>query len=186
MLQSIRVNSRFRRAQQTGQALILSLLVVIVIISICGGILYPKLAGRNEYDGNGNVQGAATPIDQAYDASCTIYMQQVSAAAVQYRQDHNAPPPDLESLKPYGVTEDIINTPNCNFGLPKQRSYGSAAPAATPGVAVIPTPSAAAQQAAQQAPDQRRQQAPDNTGNYAVGGGVNVHIPTAGTYGQGQ
>jgi competence protein ComGC len=110
---------RSRLVQQSGQAGLIGLLVVMLIVGILAGMLYPGIAGRNEYTATGDVKGPPTPIDRAYDTGCTIYMEQVSQAAFEYRQDHDAAPPDLEALKPYGVDEAIINTPNCNFGLPK-------------------------------------------------------------------
>ena len=135
---------RSRAKQQSGQAGLISLLVVMLIIGVLAGMIYPGMAGRDEYTASGQVKGPATPIDRAYDTGCVVYKDQVNQAAFMYQQDHNAPPPDLESLKPYGVDNEIINTPDCNFGLPKQASqtgadgsqpydgYGSSGPGAQP------------------------------------------------------
>jgi hypothetical protein len=94
-------------------------------------------------------------------------MEQVSQAAMMYRQDHGTPPPDLESLKPYGVNNQIINTPNCNFGLPKN--------AAQPGQGAAGAPQAYQPPAAFPAPPVQPAANP-NPGYTVVGG---VKVPTS-------
>ncbi len=123
-----------RKRTQRGQTL-LGLIVVIAILGIISATLYHNMVGRNEYNAAGQVQGEATPIDSANDAVCTEYMSQVAQAANLYRQANNAPPPDLKALKPYGVTDEMANTPNCNFGIPKDASQ----PQPAAGVSTVQT-----------------------------------------------
>ncbi len=122
------------RTRASGQSL-LGLIIVIAIMAILVALLYPKMVGRNEYNAGGGVQGQSTPIDSANDAVCTEYMSQVAQAANMYRQTNNAPPPDLKALKPYGVTDEMANTPNCNFGIPKDASQ----PQPAAGVTTVQT-----------------------------------------------
>ena len=125
-----------RAKAQRGQTL-LGLIVVIAILGIISATLYHNMVGRNEYNAAGQVQGEATPIDSANDAVCTEYMSQVAQASNMYRQSNNAPPPDLKALKQYGVTDEMANTPNCNFGIPKDASQPQPQPAA--GVTTVQT-----------------------------------------------
>ena len=127
------VSRKSARAQR-GQTL-LGLIVVIAILGIISATLYHNMVGRNEYNAAGQVQGEATPIDSANDAVCTEYMSQVAQAANMYRQTNNTPPPDLKALKPYGVTDEMANTPNCNFGIPKDASQ----PQSAAGVTTVQT-----------------------------------------------
>ena len=170
-----------------GQSVI-GLLVTMAILAILAAIIIPKYIGHNEYSATGQVQGEASAIDSANDVACTEYMSQVAEASNMYRQANNSRPPDLKSLKPYGVTDEMINTPNCNFGLPKDASQpqAAAAPGAPTGVTTIqstphvswqqspgqPQPQAASQPSPYAQPDQNPDAAGANQASQAARDGI--------------
>jgi type II secretory pathway pseudopilin PulG len=111
--------SKTRLKNQSGQAALIGLIVVIAIIAILSAIMYPKITGHSEYDTSGNQVGDPSPMDRADDATCISYESQVNDAISMYNSDHPHPPTSLQDLKRYGVTKEMIDTPNCNFVLPK-------------------------------------------------------------------
>jgi competence protein ComGC len=132
-MQSSFKKSRLRT--QAGQAALISLIITIAILGILAAIFYPKMAGRSEYSVTGEDTGTASPMDRADDASCMAYRSQITDATNMYMTDHNHPPRSLQDLKKYGVTQSMIDTPNCNFVLPKGDPTVNNQAAAPPPVA---------------------------------------------------
>jgi hypothetical protein len=87
-----------------------------------------------------------------------------------YRQDNSANPPDLDSLKKYGVTNDMIHDPSCSYNYDPQTGRVSVTSAGQPG---FPGASGASSgYNGSPAPAQP-------TGTTTVsGGGINVRVPT--------
>lgn len=172
-----------RRKTQSGQAGLISLLVVILILAVLGSVLYPRIAGRSPVDSKGEREGPATPLDRADDTACLAYMQQVTQAAMMYRQEHNRPAPDLESLKSEGLTDEMINAPS-HYGLPVHAAPPApAVPVNQPFAQYGTFPQPGAQPPAPPAPASPQQQ-PGQTG---VMGAPGVHVPTnLGSEGSGE
>jgi len=117
------VSHRAHRSHR-GQALIGLIIVIAIIIAMTAYFNRP----HGVYDSS---------IHDANMTACTMYSSQIKAAIMQYKQDNNANPPDLQSLKKYGVVSDMITAP-CTFG------YDPSTGALYPPGAPVPAPTASA------------------------------------------
>lgn len=96
-----------RRAGQT----LVGFLVVLVIIGILAAIIVPRVAGRHHQPGQ-----PLTPRERSYQTACGVYEGQINQAIMMYRMDHSEQnPPSLDALSTYGVTNDMIHSPDCIF-----------------------------------------------------------------------
>ena len=83
---------------------LIEILVVIVIISIMMLILIPRLTG-----GGKSGKKHHTPIERAKDTAGISYVSQINQAIMMYKQDNDGKnPPDLKSLKSYGVLDEMM------------------------------------------------------------------------------
>jgi len=112
------------RYKNRGQATLIGLLVVILIIGILAATYYPRIAATHSAPAD-----PPTPIERAKGADCDLYVSQINEALAMYKDNNdNQSPRTLSDLKPYGVTDDIINAPGCTFREDPQtgevRDYG--------------------------------------------------------------
>ena len=112
------------RGKNQGQATLIGLLVVILIIGILAANYYPRIAASHSAPG-----APPTPVERAKGADCDLYVSQINEALEMYKDNNdNQSPRTLADLKPYGVTDDIINAPGCTFREDPQtgqvRDYG--------------------------------------------------------------
>jgi len=112
------------RYKVQGQATLIGLLVVILIIGILAASYYPRIAASHSAPGQ-----PATPVERAKGADCGLYVSQINEALAMYKDaNDDKSPATLNDLKPYGVTDDIINAPGCTFREDPQtgevRDYG--------------------------------------------------------------
>jgi hypothetical protein len=155
---------------------LIALIATIAIIAILAAIMYPKMAGKSEYDAAGDQVGTPTAIDEADDSVCITYQSQVADAVTMYKQDHNGNPQSLDDLRKYGVTKEIAETPNCNFQLPlhtPQPVATQAAPVSTPVRNLIVNYSGSQIQSVQPQPQVQQQPMPQQQ----PAGGNNI-LPT--------
>lgn len=122
--------------RQRGQTLI-GLLIALFLLSIVGGTLYMQL-----HKSGG---GGKSPEEAADQVACTEYVSQIRQAIMQYKQDNDGRnPPDLQSLKKYGVTSDILDAPGCSYDYDAStgsvQSGSQPAPAGSPNPAGSPGP----------------------------------------------
>jgi competence protein ComGC len=125
--------ARIDRAQ-AGQTLV-GLLVVLVIIAILAVIMVPQIAGRHHEKGQ-----PLTPRERGYQAACGIYESQINQSIMMYRQDHNSNPPSLDALKRYGLTDDMIHSPDCVFQYDPQTGIAKNAAEGAQGVGGVVNP----------------------------------------------
>lgn len=108
--------------RQRGFSLI-EILVVVVIICLMTLILVPRLLGRRSSDPK--KPAPSTPIQRAHAAAGSEYIGQINQAIQMYRGDHNEEnPPDLESLKSYGVLPQMVRDQNTGDLLPYNPTTG--------------------------------------------------------------
>ena len=99
------------RNKVQGQATLIGLLVVIVIIGILAAVYYPRVAATHSAPNE-----PATPVERAKGANCDLYVSQINQALAMYKDaNDDKSPATLNDLRPYGVTDDIINAPGCTF-----------------------------------------------------------------------
>ena len=127
-------------AYQRGQWSLVGILVSLVIIAILSAYAYSHILKPAQ----GSHNGIPASEQQAYGVACTSYEQQMNMAATMYREDNGKPPTSFDDLKgKYGVTDDMLQTPGCQFQLDpatghvKDIGHGQAAPGAAP--VVLPT-----------------------------------------------
>lgn len=109
---------------QRGQATLIGLLVVICIIAILAAVYYPRIAASHSAPGQ-----PPTPRERAYGANCDLYASQVNDAVEMYRENNDGKSPqNLNELRSYGITDDVINSPGCYFKIDPEtgsvRDYG--------------------------------------------------------------
>jgi len=121
---------------------LIEILVVIVIISILALIMIPRLTGGKRKPGD---KKPHTPIERAHDTAGISYESQINQALMMYRDDNEGRnPPDLASLKKYGVVDEMLvdqvtkqplayNPQTGAIGAAAQAQL-SGAPATTPGM----------------------------------------------------
>ena len=119
---------------QAGQTLV-GLLVVIVIIGVLALIMVPQIAGRHHGKGQ-----QLTPRERGYQSACGIYEAQINQSIMMYRQDHNSNPPSLDALKRYGLTDDMIHSPDCVFQYDPQTGIAKNAAEGAQGVGGVVNP----------------------------------------------
>lgn len=92
-----------RKQKHIGFGLI-EILVVIVIIAVLALIMIPRLTGAGQKD-----KKKRTPIQAAKDTAGISYTGQISQAIMMYKDDHDSQnPPNLQALKSYGVTDEML------------------------------------------------------------------------------
>ena len=83
---------------------LIEILVVIVIIAVLALIMIPRLTGAGQKG-----KKKHTPIQRAKDTAGLSYTSQINQAIMMYKQDHDEQnPPSLQSLKTYGVTDEMM------------------------------------------------------------------------------
>lgn len=108
-------------ASRSGFGLV-EILVVIVIISILAVVMIPRLTG-----GKDAVTGKkiAAPRERAKQVAGSSYTGQINQAIQMYRMDHeDRMPPNLQALKAYGVTDEMLLDPNTRQPLPYNPQTG--------------------------------------------------------------
>jgi prepilin-type N-terminal cleavage/methylation domain-containing protein len=96
-----------RRRFQGGMGLI-EILVVVVIIAILALVLIPRLTGGKDASGKKHT----APKERAQQAAGVEYIGQINQAITMYKMDHDDQlPPNLQALKTYGVTDQMIVDP---------------------------------------------------------------------------
>jgi type II secretory pathway pseudopilin PulG len=99
------------RNNARGQATLIGLLVAILIIGVLAAIYYPRVAARHSAPDE-----PRTPVERASGANCDLYVSQINQALAMYKDaNDDRSPRTLNDLKPYGITDDIINAPGCTF-----------------------------------------------------------------------
>lgn len=180
--------------KRAGQTLV-GLLVVLVIIAILAAIIFPNIAARHHKAGQ-----PLTPRERGYQAACGIYEAQINQAVMMYKQDNDGRnPPSLEALKPYGVTNDMVNSPDCVFqydpatGVARNAAEGAlgdhgvvnptspdqlAQPNGSPAGAARPSgPPVIGAPPPQPRTEQNRQRAPGGSNEIQLPGGLHMPNP---------
>jgi len=113
-------------------------LIVIVIIAVLALILIPRLTGA----GKTPAEKRKTPIGAAKNTAGIEYIGQINQAQMMYKQDNdNKNAPNLQALKSYGVTDEMMLDPVTKQPLAydPQTGIASVAPqAVAPGAASVP------------------------------------------------
>jgi FtsZ-interacting cell division protein ZipA len=166
---------------QRGQVLI-GVLIAIALLALVGSALYMQLKKGGAY---------SNAIGSANNVSCISYTGQIRQAMMMYKQDNDGKnPPDLNALKKYGVTSEMINSPGCEYGYDAstgrikepsrlspigQEMRRHAAPTAQ-------NQSNQPNQQYQPQPNQQQAQPPSNPNTTVVSGpnGVPIKVPTGG------
>jgi prepilin-type N-terminal cleavage/methylation domain-containing protein len=92
-----------RNQKRAGFGLI-EILVVVVIIAVLASIMIPRLTGSGSKD-----KKKHSPVERAKDTAGVSYVGQINQAIMMYKDandDRN--PPNLQALKSYGVTDDML------------------------------------------------------------------------------
>lgn len=138
-------NTRRRAAFQRGQWSLIGTLVSLAIIAILSAWYYAKILKPQL----GSHNGAPAAEQQAYGSVCSVYQSQLTQAVMMYKGDHNERSPRrFDELKKYGVTNDILEAPGCQFqmdaatGTVTEIGHGQAAPGAQPVVINSGSPAA--------------------------------------------
>lgn len=88
---------------------LIEMLVVVAIIAILASILLPRLLTGGK-DANG--KKVAAPRERAQQAAGVEYIGQINQAIAMYKMDHeDQNPPNLQELKAYKVTDDMLLDP---------------------------------------------------------------------------
>lgn len=102
---------RSRICSQQGQWTLIGLLVSLGIIMILAAMYIPQVAKRHSEPGE-----ARTPMERGYGTACASYEGQMNQAVTMYKMDHDDhAPSNIEELKKYGVTDDMIHSEGCYF-----------------------------------------------------------------------
>lgn len=83
---------------------LIEILVVMVIIAVLASLLIPRLTGAGSKD-----KKSRTPMQRAKDTAGISYTGQINQAIMMYKDandDQN--PPNLQALKAYGVTDEML------------------------------------------------------------------------------
>lgn len=87
---------------------LIEILVVVVILAILAVVLIPRLTGAGRND-----KKAPSPPQRARQVAGNAYIGQINQAISMYKMDNeNQPPPNLQALKTYGVTDEMLIDPN--------------------------------------------------------------------------
>jgi prepilin-type N-terminal cleavage/methylation domain-containing protein len=88
---------------------LVELLVVAIILCILMAILLPRyLGGKDPVTG----KKVAAPKERAQAVAGVSYISQINQAISMYKMDNDdALPPDLQALKRYGVTDEMLIDP---------------------------------------------------------------------------
>lgn len=98
-----------RRVNTPGMSLV-EVLVALVLLIALAAFLLPRLAGRGGKDASGKTVTA--PRDRARQVVGASNTQQINQAIQMYRMDHdNRNPPNLQALKTYGLTDEMLLDP---------------------------------------------------------------------------
>ena len=94
---------------------LIEILVVVVILLILAVILIPRLTGGKDASG----KKVASPRERAKQAAGSEYIAQINQAIAMYRMDHDEQnPPNLQALRAYNVTDEMIKDPVTGQYLP--------------------------------------------------------------------
>ena len=93
-----------RKTTNSGWGLI-ETLVVLAIVMVLAYLLIPRLTGA----GKTPEEKKRTPIGRAKMTAGAEYTAQINQAMMMYKQDNdNNNPPNLQALKSYGVTDEML------------------------------------------------------------------------------
>lgn len=125
-----------------GQWSLIGLLLALAIVMILAAIYMPQVASVHSKPGQ-----PRTPIERGYGAACSEYTGQFNQAITLYKMDHDDhPPSDIQELKKYGVTDDMIHSNGCYFvmdpstGTVVDKGLSQARPQAAPPSYYAPSP----------------------------------------------
>lgn len=108
---------------------LIEILIVIVIIALLSAFLIPRLIGSGGKDASGKT--VASPKQRAQQTVGVEYTSQINMAIQMYRDDHEGQnPPDLQSLKAYKVTDEMLLDPVTRQPLSYDAQTGTVAPSA--------------------------------------------------------
>jgi hypothetical protein len=185
---SVMQTRQHTRAKQRGQWTLVGILVSLAIIAILSSWYYAKVLKPQL--GSHNSKPAAE--QKAYASVCSEYQSQITQAVAMYKDDHNdRNPRSFESLRKYGVTDDILKAEGCQFqldassGTVTEIGHGQAAPNAQPVVVnstgTAPAASAPGPYWQQSAPQQAPAAAPGGQAAPARGPGGITLPPSSST-----
>ena len=88
---------------------LIELLVVVVLIMLLAAYMIPRYTGGTDTAG----RKVPSPTQRARQVEGVSYVAQLEMAISMYRDDHEgANPPNLQALKAYGITDEMMLDPN--------------------------------------------------------------------------
>lgn len=99
---------RARATASRGFTLI-EILVVVAIMCVLAAIILPRyIGGKDPVTG----KKVHAPRERAQQTAGVAYIEQINQAMQMYKQDHDDQfPPNLQALKTYGVTDEMLLDP---------------------------------------------------------------------------